>query len=167
MVLFITDLYLDEDTRKYSFYVFAAVTIAITMIMFSHGIYTPNVGGDVPSRRDVFPIWELFIIVLVAPAVYWLVKTDPESRKRGLYMFATMFILGCIWFLVYFLSGQRWVEIGTRNPDGTYSNLRRVSPIIELLVIIYIAFVEIALIYMPFIAIPYLLGLIKTEEEIN
>jgi hypothetical protein len=57
------------------------------------------------------------------------------------------------------------VEIGTKNPDGTYSNLRRAEPIVEFSVIIYNAVVEIALIYMPFLAIPYLLGLIKSEES--
>ena len=132
--------------------------------MFSHGIYTPNVGGDVPSRREVFPLWELIIIPLVAPAVYWFIKADNDTRKRGYFLFYTMFILGLIWYLAYWLSGQRWVEIGTKNPDGTYSNLRRAPLLIEFLVIVYNALIEIALIYMPFLAIPYLLGLIKQEN---
>ncbi len=165
MALFITDLYIDRKTRKYSVLALGIVVVAITLIMFSHGIYTPNVGGDVPSRREVFPIWGLLIIPLVAPAIYWLIKTGKESRKRGLYMFLVMLILGCIWYLVYWLSGQRWVEIGTKNADGTYSNLRRAPPIIEFVVIFYNALVEIALIYMPFLAIPYLLGLIKEERN--
>ncbi|MFW9898545.1 MAG: hypothetical protein ACFFDO_04720 [Candidatus Thorarchaeota archaeon] len=163
--LFITDLYIDKETRKYSLITLAIVVVAITLVMFSHGIYIPKVGGDVPSRREVFPIWELLIIPLISPAIYWIIKTDKESRKRGLYMFLVMFILGCMWYLVYWLSGQRWVEIGTKNPDGTYSNLRRAPPIIEFIVILYNALVEIALIYMPFLAIPYLLGLIKQEED--
>lgn len=165
MALFITDLYINEETRKYSVLALGIVVIAISLIMFSHGIYTPNVGGDVPARREVFPIWVLLIIPLVSPAIYWLIKTDKDSRKRGLYMFLVMFFLGCAWYLVYWLSGQRWVEIGTKNPDGTYSNLRRAPPIIEFMVILYNAFVEIALIYMPFLAIPYLLRLIKQVED--
>ena len=123
----------------------------MALVMFSHGIYTPNVGGEVPSRREVFPLWSLLIPVLVSPAIYWFIKTDNESRKRGLSMFITMFILGCIWYLFYWLSGQRWVEMGTN------SNLRRADPIVEFSVIIYNAAVEIALIYMPFLAIPELI----------
>ena len=83
--------------------------------MFSHGIYTPNVGGSVPSRREVFPIWELLIFILITPAIYWIITTDYKTRKRGIYMFIMMFILGCIWYLAYWLSGQRWVEIGTNS----------------------------------------------------
>ncbi len=161
MGIFITDLYIEKETRKYSLLTFLLVLILITLIMFSHGIYVPDVGGDVPSRRDVFPLWELLIIILAAPAIYWFIKTDKKSRKRGFYMLFTMFVLGCAWYLVYWLSGQRWVEIGIKNIDGTYSNLRRAIPIVELLVAIFNAFVEIALIYMPFLAIPYLFGLIK------
>ena len=164
MGLFITDLYIDKKTRKYSFLMFGIIIILIILVLFSHGIYTPNVGGDVPSRRDVLPIWELIIIILVLPVIYWLVKTDNMARRRGFCMFIIMFILGCIWYLVYWLSGQRWAEIGTKNPDGTYSNLQRAPPLIEFLVIIYNAVVEIALIYTPFLAIPYLLGLIKSEK---
>ena len=82
-------------------------------------------------------------------------------------MFLVMFILGSAWYLVYLLSGQRWVEIGTQNTDGSYSNLVRASPLIELLVILYNASVEVALIYVPFLAIPYLLGLIKPEQIKN
>ncbi len=167
MAIFITDLYLDKKTRKYSYLVFTIVVVLIILIMFSHGIYIPNVGGDVPSRRDVFPIWELIIIVITIPVIYWLITTDKDARKRGYYMFVTMFILGCIWYLFYWLSGQRWVEIGTRNLDGTYSNLRRAPLFIEILVMLYNALVEIALIYMPFLAIPYLLGLIKTDLPPN
>ena len=165
MGLCITDLYLDRETRKYSFITFIIVVFGMALVMFSHGIYTPNVGGDVPSRRDVFPLWSLLIPILVAPAIYWFLTTDKISKKRGFCMFVTMFILGSIWYVFYWLSGQRWVEIGSKNPDGTYSNLRRAEPIIEFSVIIYNAAVEIALIYMPFLAIPYLLGLIKSENS--
>ncbi len=163
--LFITDLYIDKKTRKHAMLVFIVIVILISCIMFSHGVYVPNVGGDVPSRREVFPLFSLILFVLIAPVIYWLVTTDRKTRKRGLYMFIVMFILGCIWYIVYWLSGQRWVEIGILNPDGTYSNLRRASMVIELLVIVYNAIVEIALIYMTFLAIPYLIGLIKPETD--
>lgn len=162
--LFITDLYIEKSTRKYALMFFAIVCILITWVMYSHGIYTPNIGGDVPSRRDVFPLWELIIIILVVPAIYWFVTTDKVSRKRGLFLFTTMFLLGMCWYILYVLSGQRWVEIGTKNLDGTYSDLRRADIFVEVLVIIYNALVEIALIYMPFLAIPYLLKLINPKR---
>jgi hypothetical protein len=163
--LFITDLYLDKSTRKHSVWFFVVIVILLNLIMFSHGIYVPNVGGEVPSRRDMFSILQLILIVLVAPAIYWLVKTDQQSRKRGIYLFIIMFLLGLLWYIAYFLSGQRWIEIGIKNPDGTYTNLQRVPMGLEVLLLIYGAAIEIALAYMPFLAIPYLLGLIKANKE--
>ena len=65
---------------------------------------------------------------------------------------------------VIFTTSIPGIEIGIKNMDGTYSNLRRASPVIEFLVAIFNAFVEIALIYMPFLAIPYLFGLIKSID---
>ncbi len=165
--LFITDLYIEKNTRKFSALMFTITVVLIFLVMFSHGIYTPNVGGDVPSRRDVFPIWELIIFVLIAPALYWFITADRIAKKRGARMFITMFMLGCVWYLAYWLSGQRWVEIGIKNPDGTYSNLRRAEPIVEFIIMIYNALIEIALLYMPFLAIPYILKLIKSEVKNN
>ena len=162
--LFITDLYLDEKTRMYSYLVFGIIVVLLFLIMFSHGIYTPNVGGEVPSRREVFPIWEVLIFILSAPAIYWFIKAKKPVKKRAFFMFLVMFLLGSIWYLFYWLSGQRWVEIGTQNPDGSYSNLRRAEPFLEFLVMLYNAVVEIALIYMMFLAIPYLLHLIEPEN---
>ncbi len=165
MGLFLTDLYLNNKTKKYSYILFGIIVVLITVIMFSHGIYTPNIGGDVPSRRDVFPLWELLLISLMIPVLIWISRADKQTRRRGFTMFIIMFILGCIWYLVYWLSGQRWAEIGFKNPDGTYSNLTRAPPFIELLTILYNALVEIALIYMVFLAVPYLLGLIKSLDD--
>ena len=142
MALFITDLYLDKKTKKYSYFMFGTLVILITLIMFSHGIYIPNIGGDVPSRRDVFPIWELMLIPLMIPVLIWILKSNKETRRRGFTMFITMFILGCIWYLMYWLSGQRWAEIGIKNPDDTYSNLVRAPPLIELFTILYNALVK-------------------------
>ncbi|MFX0101181.1 MAG: hypothetical protein ACFFCS_16520 [Candidatus Hodarchaeota archaeon] len=158
MGLFITDLYLDRKTRKYSFLTFSSVSVLIFLIMFSHGIYIPNVGGEVPSRRNVFPPWELIIVVLIIPVIYWYIKANKETRRRGLSMFIVMFVLGCIWYLAYWLSGQRWIEIGTLD------DLRRATPVVEFIVMVYNALVEIALLYMPFLAIPYLLRLIKPDD---
>jgi hypothetical protein len=74
-----------------------------------------------------------------------------------------MLIIGGAWITFNVLAGQKWVEIGIENPNGTYSNLRRAPLLIEIVVLIYDIIFEIALIYVPFLAIPYMLGLIKEE----
>ena len=78
-------------------------------------------------------------------------------------MFFNILIIGGAWISFNVFAGQKWIEIGTANPDGTYSNLRRAPLLIEILVIMYDIVFEIALIFLPFLAIPYMLGLIKQE----
>ena len=74
-----------------------------------------------------------------------------------------MVMITTIWTILEWLTGQRWIEIGILNPNGTYSNLHRAPPLIEFLALAYDVVIEIVLAYVPFLAIPYLLGLIKSE----
>ncbi|MGV9173726.1 MAG: hypothetical protein ACOC44_17055 [Promethearchaeia archaeon] len=68
------------------------------------------------------------------------------------------------WNLLEWLTGQRWIEMGMINPDGTYSNLVRAPPLIEFLAIAYDTVIEVSLIYIPFLAIPYWFNLINAGE---
>jgi hypothetical protein len=163
--LFIADLILDVNTKKYGIIllVITIVTLFIT-VFFIYGIETPNIGGQVPSRRNVFKIGSVITVgIICGVAVYWLITTGPTPRKRGLYLFLFMLIIGGAWITFNVLAGQKWVEIGIENPNGTYSNLRRAPLLIEIVVLMYDIIFEIALIYVPFLAIPYMLGLIKKE----
>jgi TRAP-type mannitol/chloroaromatic compound transport system permease large subunit len=163
--IFIADLVLDENTKKYGI-IFLVVIIVISFIrvFIIYGVETPNIGGDVASRRNVFGIGAVILVGgMCGLAVYWLATAKPETRKRGLYMFLFMLIISSFWIIFNVFAGQKWVEIGVENPDGTYSNLRRAPLLIEIAVLVYDIFFEIALIYVPFLAIPYILGLIKEE----
>ena len=79
-------------------------------------------------------------------------------------MYFIMAIFIGFWTLSEWLVGQRWIEVGTII-NGSYSNLRRAEPLIEFLALAYDSMVEVSLIYVPFIAIPYWLKLIKPMEE--
>ena len=68
------------------------------------------------------------------------------------------------WTLMEWLAGQRWIEVGTIT-NGTYTNLRRADPFIEFLALAYDYMIEVSLIYVPFLAIPYWFKLIKTKDK--
>jgi hypothetical protein len=163
--LFIADLIMDVNTKKYGIIVLAiSLVILFITVFFIYGIETPNIGGQVASRRNVFKIGSVIIVgIICGVAVYWFITTGPIPRKRGIYMFFFMLILASAWITFNIFAGQKWVEIGIENPDGTYSNLRRAPLLIEIMTFIYDIVFEVALIYMPFLAIPYMLGLIKHE----
>jgi hypothetical protein len=168
--IFIGDRMLKEEKRKEGLFILL-IYILVRYIIFyavlwSMGFSYLNVkvgDPDIPSRRDMFTIGSIiFLSILIAPAIYWYLKTDEMPRKRGIYMFSIMLMITTIWTVLEWLTGQRWIEIGTQNPDGTYLNLRRAPPLIEFLALTYDVVIEIVLAYVPFLAIPYLLGLIKS-----
>lgn len=98
-------------------------------------------------------------------AIVWYVTTDSEARKRGLMMYVMMVIFIAWWTFLEWLTGQRWIEVGVVNSDGTYSNLRRAPPLIEFGALAFDFVIEVSLIYVPFLAIPYWLKLIKNNKK--
>ncbi|MFO7798016.1 MAG: hypothetical protein R6W84_17890 [Promethearchaeia archaeon] len=169
--LFVGDRLLDKEKRKEGLFVlfgYHIINFGITYsILFSLGYNFLNVNvGDlsVPSRRDIFTIPSLIYLALfIAPFIYWYIRTNKRLRKRANHMFLLMLITVSIWTLLEWLTGQRWIEVGIKTSEGTYSNLTRAPPLIEFLALAYDVVIEIVLMYMPFLAIPYLLGLIKSE----
>ena len=166
MGLYFGDKLLNRETQKKYMIIFI-LFLALFLLRLNNGINynNVNVGGKVPSRREMFSLRGLIgVAVIITPVFYWLIKTNSESRKRGIYMISVMTIWAFLWNFLSWLTGQRWIEVGTMNSDGSYSNLRRADPILEFWAFIYNTIFEIVLVYAPFLAIPYLLGLIKTED---
>jgi len=169
--VFIGDRIFNKEKRKEGLIVFLGYIIiryGITYsILFSIGynFLAVNVGDlNVPSRRDIFTIPSMiYLAVFIAPFIYWFIRTNKQSRKRANFMFSVMLIIISLWTLLEWLTGQRWIEVGIKTSEGTYLNLTRAPPLIEFLALAYDIVIEIVLMYMPFLAIPYLLGLIKSE----
>lgn len=158
----------NPETRKTWIIIFGLSWIFLLAIALPNGINFDNVNaGDlsIPSRRDMFPLSaNIFILVMCALAILWWITTNSETRKRGIWMYIIMATFIAWWTFTEWLTGQRWIEIGTINPDGSYSDLRRAPGLIEFLALAYDYMIEVSLIYVPFLAIPYWLGLIKPEE---
>lgn len=166
MGMYFGDRIMNKETRKTNVIIFSFF-LAYFLLMLRNGINYNNVdvGGEVPSRREMFSLNAIIgVAIIISPAIYWLITTDSESRKRGLYMILVMTIWASWWNYLSWLTGQRWIEVGIKNPDGSYSNLRRADPFLEIWAFVYNTLFEIVLVYAPFLAIPYLLGLIKSDE---
>lgn len=137
------------------------ISLELITIFLIDGIKIPNVGGEVPSRRNMFTIPSItFLAIMVLIDVIWLIKTNKEFRKRGFAIIIGMLFIAITFTLGGFLSGNRWIEVGT---PPLYE---RAPPLIEFLALSYDAIVEITLAYVPYLAIPCLFGWIK-KRDIN
>ncbi len=166
MGMYFGDRIMNKVTRKKHVLIFT-LFLLFFLLMLRGGISYNNVdvGGNVPSRREMFSLNSVVGVgIIISPAIYWLITTDSVSRKRGLYMILIMTIWAFWWNFLSWLTGQRWIEVGTKNPDGTYSNLQRADAFLEFWALVYNSIFEIVLVYAPFLAIPSLLGLIKSNE---
>jgi len=167
------DRIMKEESRKQwtiiliIFLILRFLIPSIVLVSMGHNFANVNAGDpNIPSRRDLFALGTVISIsILSFIAIFWLVKTDSETRKRGLFTFYVMLIYSICWTLSEWVIGQRWIEVGIQNPGGTYSNLRRADPLLEFSALAYDTIIEMALVNTAFLAIPYLLKLIKSEND--
>jgi len=165
--IFFGDRIKNKDTRKRWIVIYLIFLSGFVLLYLRNGINFASVPeGDlsIPSRRDMFPLLaNIFIAIMCAIAIIWFIKADSETRKRGLFTYLIMASFIAWWTLMEWLSGQRWIEVGNLT-NGVYSNLSRADPFVEFLALAYDYMVEVSLIYIPFIAIPYWLNLIKSNN---
>ncbi|MHA1147351.1 MAG: hypothetical protein ACTSR8_03815 [Promethearchaeota archaeon] len=164
------DRLLNKETRKKWTKIFLIVLLGLFISYTRNGVTYNNVNvGDlsIPSRRDMFPLTaNIFIIIMCSIAIIWLIKAESYERKRGIMMYLIMAVFIAVWTLSEWLTGQRWIEVGMINSNGGYSNLRRAPPLIEFGALAYDVLIEVSFIYLPFLALPYWLGLIKKREDL-
>lgn len=137
---------------------FAGFLCVIALLVLAQGSSVPDVGGQVPSRRDMFTALSvLYMALMVAIDAAWLAGTDPRSRKRGIAMLLVMLSFASAWTAAEYAAGTRWIETGG-------ASLRRASPAVEFLALGYDVVIEIALAYLPFFIVPSVLGLVRNEQ---
>ncbi|MBN2080175.1 MAG: hypothetical protein JW838_14495 [Spirochaetes bacterium] len=137
---------------------FIVILCVITLLVLAQGSAGANVGGEVPSRRNMFTSLSIvYMALMVAVDAAWLAGTDHRSRKRGVAMLLVMICFASAWTVAEYAANTRWIEIG--GPSFT-----RASPMVEFPALGYDVVVEIAVAYLPFFIIPSVLGLISGEE---
>ena len=163
------DRILNKETRKKWIMIFGIFLLIYLPLYLPYGINFNNVNvGDlsIPSRRDMFTLMSvMFILIMSGFAFIWIItRKSVEVRKRGLFMWLMMALFIAWWEFLSWITGERWIEVGIVNLDGSYSNLLRAPALIEFFVLVYNVVIETSLIYVPFLALPYLSGLIKNGE---
>lgn len=157
--LFFTDRFMKKNTRLFWTILFAVGMVVFYIIIYAQKVPFKDVGGDVKSRRDIFslPTLTIMIIFLILDVI-WYRKND-KMHKRIIIWGIFMIIFGVVWTLSEFLANTRWVEIGLA-PDS----LARAPPIIEFLTFAWDCIVEFSLVFMPFLAIPLYFKYLKDKK---
>ncbi|HMF34748.1 MAG TPA: hypothetical protein VKK79_25220 [Candidatus Lokiarchaeia archaeon] len=155
----IGDLLMAKSSRKAGIIAFVIILASVAILSLAEFRPAPDVGGDVPSRRDMFAIGPLlFVCAFSTIGVVWLWWTDRAARARGLWMLLVMIIFASVWTLFEFSANTRWIEV------GTLGNLALAPPAIEFGAFAWDVVVEIGLMYVPFLAIPHALKLMNPKE---
>ncbi len=159
--IFFGDLLMDVKTRKFGI---IGLTVAIALMVvptFAQGLPAPNVGGDVPSRRDMFaPATLGFMIAVIVINFIWFWRHKGIIRTRATFMIVASLIFFAIWTFSEWAANTRWIEIGTVG--GT---LVLAPPAVEFFALAWDFVVEITLVFMLAFFIPYRLHLIKPDES--
>ncbi len=164
--LFVADRIFIDKTKNVKEGLIGIVAIMLGMPLIGllrEGIQIPDVGNPlIPSRREMFtPVSTIFIAIFLIFAVVWILKTNPELRRRAIYMFLGMVILATCFTLLEWVGGTRWIEVGA-DPVWT-----RAPALVEFGALAYDAIIEIAALYIPFLAIPCVLGVIRAEDRVS
>ncbi|MBD3351086.1 MAG: hypothetical protein GF364_06335 [Candidatus Lokiarchaeota archaeon] len=154
--------YKKEDDGKNKRRLFSIVFIILMGLLIidalKYGIQTPDYGGDVPSRRSMFePIPLTFLAIMVVIDLIFLIRASSYYKKKGLYMTLLMIVFGAVWTIGEYIAGTRWIEIGIEGATN------HAPPLVEFLALAFDIIIEIALAYLPFLAIPYFLVYHKPE----
>jgi hypothetical protein len=157
--IFFGDLLMNRKSRLGGAVVLAIVIVLIVISALAQGLPAPNVGGDVPSRRDIFaPVTLAFMICVVVLNIIWFRKHKGDVRARAAYMLLASVIVFTAWTIGEWVANTRWIEVGTLGVS-----LVLADPLVTFLALAWDVVVEITLVFMLAFFIPYRLHLIKLD----
>ncbi|MBN2154252.1 MAG: hypothetical protein JW839_22550, partial [Candidatus Lokiarchaeota archaeon] len=103
--IFFGDRWMDAKSRKPWFIVFCGLLALAVTTTLLQSAPAHDVGGDVPSRRDMLtPATLTFMLAVIAINVAWFVKARGSLRVRTLYMLLSMMSFFSIWTLTEWVS---------------------------------------------------------------
>jgi hypothetical protein len=162
--LFIADRLAMKETKNWKEGVFGIFGIKLGIPLLSlvrFGVSIPDVGGAVGSRRNIFdPVSNLFAITMKIFIVVWMMKTNPETRRRTFYYYFGV-IIGLTFFtVVSVFGGNRWIEVGPESGPWTCAD-----PLLEFAIHVYFITIQEMAKFVPFFILPCLFGLIKLKNH--
>ena len=148
--IFFADRYIDKTFRTLWTSIFTIGMVVFFISIFIQKVAFKDVGGDVASRRDIFSLPSVIImIVFIILTVIWYIKSQKEQKRRIIIWGIFMVLFGAVWTISEFLANTRWVEVGFAPDD-----LLRAPPLIELLTFLWDSIIEFSIAFIPFLAIP-------------
>ncbi len=117
--------------------------------------------GEVASRRDILAPTALGLIAVTVVISAVFVWRWVAWRPRTLAMFSVMVVVGTVWTVAQVSLGGRWVEVGS-----TASGFQDAGPLVSLLAFAFDVVMEIAIPYVPFLALPVMVGLIRNPAPL-
>lgn len=124
------------------------------------------VGSDsVDSRRSLLAPAPLITTALTSLlGIYHYFRTfssRPSVQRRLKSLFISLVVVGVLTNYLMFLLNVRWVEVDGDAPDS----YKRAPWYVENAALLYDAIIEIALIYVPFLSVPYAMHWLETTPE--
>jgi hypothetical protein len=158
--LFLGDRLTDRTSRGRTILGFSIAVVLMGLLMVLQSARLSDADGFAASRRDMTDPQSVLAMAVVAVFVIWFWLRRPDFRERSSWMYASMAMFALIWTTISVAIGSRWIEVRGSAP-GTYDEA---GALLSLLALGYDVFVEIALAYVPFFAIPALLGWIQATQ---
>lgn len=156
--LFCADRVLDRRTRSRALVGFALAVVVMVLLMAISAARAPGL-ATAASRRDVSALGPLLVLALVVGFDVWFWARRPAHRRRSMAMAAVMVVFAAVWTLAEVTTGGRWVEV-----SGPAAGSFAAAPApLAAAALAFDVVVEIALAYVPFYAIPALLGLVSPD----
>ena len=152
--LFVGDRILNRSTRISGLISGVVVLGTIALATFRSRQFLLYLGPA--SRRDLLDPRALLTLVVLSLVVIMFYVIRKRWRQRTLMMFGFMVCLGAVWSSAQVAVGGRWVEI-----DSAGHGYERAGSLITFSALAFVVAVEIALVYVSFLAIPVFLGLMR------
>ena len=170
MALFLADRIRNPETRRKWILIFVIWlllrdVLPYVFLYISGSSFASISIGDplIFSRRNMIEtgtIMALSTIIIIT--LIWFLRTNRESRQRGLYMIGVMLIMMTVWSCGEWLAGQRWIEVGPESGPWTLA-----PPLLSGGMFAYDIVIEMGLFTASFLAFPSLFKLIKSRERLK
>lgn len=155
--LFFGDRILDRNTRMRA----ALSLFALTVLLMASSLVQNDAARMVTSRRNLMAIPSVLFCGSMVLIDFVFLFRAPLFRARAAAMFCVLLLLGGMWTIAVFVSDCRWIELAGSAP-GTFV---RANSAWQAVGLGYDVIVEIALAYVPFLAVPAMCGLLSITQR--
>ncbi len=168
-MLIVDRLLAAEDSRsRWRLLALFCVPIVLYTLYLLPSAQEPVIGApDASSRRLMFTTGQIIVWVAVTVILgLWLLRSSATTRRRALYVFVLVALLGCYWQFSAWVLGGRWIEVGSIRPDASFAITGRASTAEEITLLLYCGIFEIGQMYLFFLALAYLFRLIRPQPGV-